>query len=221
MSKDIVDTDDPTVEETFFPGIGSVAVSDPPMDGPPPIDDDEDFAPRPRFRLSALSILLIVILIAGIGFLGGVSVGKNHASTSSGTGAARTGGTARGAFGGEGFAGFGGGAAGAGGAGTAGTGTAGTGTAGTGTAGTGTGGTGTATAAATPVVIGTISSVSGKTVVVKNLGGTSITVHLSATTTVTKLASTTASALAAGQAVSVYGTTAADKSVTATNLTIR
>jgi hypothetical protein len=180
MTSNYPGSDEPTTEQAFFPPIGGVAVDEPPIDGPAePID--EDFAPRPRFRLSALSILLIAILVAGLGFLGGVSVGQDHASSSGGTGGRATGN----ARGGEGFGNFGGGT----------------------------------TTTTVPVVIGTIASVKGQTVVVKNLGATSVTVHMTATTTVTKTA--TAPALAAGQSVSVYGTTGSDSSVTATNITVR
>jgi hypothetical protein len=202
MSKD-QSGDDPGTE-TFFPGIGAVVVDDPPA-GEPPVNDDDDFAPRPRYRMGALSILLVAVLVAGLGFLGGVSVGKNHASTTTATRggtAARAGGFG-GAFpGGEGFAGA---------AGTAGA------PAAAGAAGSTTGTTsGTSTI---PTVIGTVASISGQTLVVKNLGGTSVTVHMTATTTVTKTA--TAPALATGQGVSVYSTAATDKSVTATNITVR
>jgi hypothetical protein len=161
---------------------------------------DSDFAPQPRRKLGKLSILLIAAVIAGAGFLGGVAIGKNHTSTSTASGlggAARAGGFP--GLTGEGGAGFGGQAAGG----------AGTGT----TAGTAAG-----TAAATPVAIGTVVSLTGQTLLVKNLGGTQVTVHLSATTTVTKTVAGTD--LSAGQTVSVFGTTGTDASVTATAITI-
>ena len=65
-----------------------------------------------------------------------------------------------------------------------------------------------------PAVIGQIVSVTGDTVVVKNLGGQMITVKLSDTTTITQAA--TAADLKAGQNVTVSGTTGADGTVTAT-----
>ena len=149
--------------------------------------DDEDFAPRPRQRYGVLSGLLVLALAIALGFLGGEIVQKHY-----GTAASATGVTARRAAfaGGEGgFGGFG-----------AGTGTgAGTGArAGTGNAGTG--------AAATPAVIGTVASIKGNTLVVKNLGGKSVTVQLAAATTIT--VSVKNKALKAGQTVAVTGTTA-------------
>jgi hypothetical protein len=159
-------------------------------------DSDDDFIPKPPFRFTPLSIGLLALIVIGAGFIGGVLVQKHHdqGSTSSArSGTARVGGFPGGAAG-EGF-----GAAG-----------------GTGTAtatGTGT----SATAAATPAVIGTVSSVSGQTLVVKNLGGKSVTVHLSSTTTVT---TSWGAALKAGQTVSVTGPSATDGSVTATAVTV-
>jgi hypothetical protein len=154
-------------------------------------DDDEDFAPRPRQRYGLLSGMLVLALAIALGFLGGEIVQKHY-----GTAASATGLTARRAAfaGGEGgFGGFG-----------AGTGTgngAGTGArAGTGNAA----GTGTTT---TPAVIGTVASIKGNTVVVKNLGGKSVTVHLTTATTIT--VSVKNKALKVGQTVAVVGTTAA------------
>lgn len=158
-------------------------------------DSDDDFIPKPPFRFTPLSIGLLALIVIGAGFIGGVLVQKHHdqGSTSSArSGTARVGGFPGGAAG-EGF-----GAAG-----------------GTGTA-TGTG-AGTSATAATPAVIGTVSSVSGQTLVVKNLGGKSVTVHLSSATKVT---TSWGAALKANQTVSVAGTSATDGSVTATAITV-
>jgi hypothetical protein len=178
-------------------------------------DLDSEFAPRPRARLGALTIGLAALLVAGAGFLAGVQV-QQHSGSSSSTNplaaaaARRAGaGTATGAAGaGGGFGGFAGGRGGGTGAGA---GAGGTGAGGTATGGTGTGSTGTTSI---PAVIGQIVSITGDTVVVKNLGGQMITVKLSDTTTVTQAATTTD--LKAGQNVTVSGTTGADGTVTAT-----
>ena len=71
-----------------------------------------------------------------------------------------------------------------------------------------------------PVVVGTIVSVSGNDVTVKDLGGTTHVVHVSATT---GLATTGVdwSTLEPGATVSVNGTKADDGSVTATTVTQR
>jgi hypothetical protein len=169
-------------------------------------DLDDEFAPQPKARLGKLTILLAAVLVAGVGFIGGVAVQKNNGTTTSGTGLAAAALARRG----EGFA------AGAGGFGSTGGGTGGGGT-GTGVGGTGTGaGTG-AGSTSTPAVIGTVVSLTGTTLVVKNFGGKLVTVTLSSTTTVTKPA--TAPDLSAGQTVSVVGTTGADGTVAATAVT--
>ena len=177
----------------------STAVGDePPTDGAddPDYDDDEDFAPRARQRYGLLSGLLVLVLAIALGFLGGEIVQKHYGTAASASGiTARRGALA----GGEGgFAGFGGGA---------GTGNrAGAGTGGGTGAGAGTGaGTGTTTTAV-PSVIGTVSRLSATTLVVKNLGGKSVTVHLTTATTVT--VSLKNKALKVGQTVAVVGTTA-------------
>jgi hypothetical protein len=86
---------------------------------PPVADDDEpEFRPRPRRRLHTLTWVLVALVIAGLGFLGGIITQKHVGGTSSTsattTGAAarfanRTGANAGGTAGGGG-GGFGGGA---------------------------------------------------------------------------------------------------------------
>ncbi|SDJ18959.1 hypothetical protein SAMN05444157_2179 [Frankineae bacterium MT45] len=173
------------------------------------IDDDidEDFAPRAKERLGALSIALIALLIAGVGFLGGVITQKHSGSsttrTAAGGNAARFGalreGAAGGLFGGTGGTGAGGGT-------------------GTGAGGATTGGTDSGTSD-TPAVIGTIVSITGDTAVVKNLAGKEVTVHLSSDTRVLK--SATPADLKAGQIVTVAGSTGTDGSVAATSVTAK
>jgi Domain of unknown function (DUF5666) len=165
---------------------------------------DEEFAPQPRRKLGRLTVVLAAVLVAGLGVVGGVELQKHYGTSSSSTasgfpGAAGRAGLTGGGEGGGGFAGFGG----------------------TG-AGSGTGGatsTSTGSTANVPAVIGSIVSISGQTMVVKNLGGKQITVHLTDTTTITKSYAT--AALAAGQTVSVSGSTGADSSVTATSVTVQ
>jgi hypothetical protein len=167
-------------------------------------DDDGDFAPRPRQRLGLLSGVLVMALAIALGFLGGELVQKHYGTTATAAGA---GANRAAAFAGRE------GAAGAFGA-NGGFGQAGAGT-GTGT-GAGTGaGTGTA---ASPAVIGTVTSIKGMTMIVTNLGGMKVTVHLTSTTTVTLPVAK--GALKAGLTVSVVGRTA-NKVVTATSVVVR
>ena len=163
---------------------------------PGTVDSDDDFAPSPRPKLSRLSIGLIAVLLITAAFVGGALYQKNH------TGATATGfpaGAQRAGL--PGFAGGGEGGFG--------------GQSGTG-APTGTGGTATA---ATPSVIGTVESIAGADVVVRNLGGTSITVHTTAATTISSTIAL--GGLAVGQTVVVTGSAEADTSVTATAIGIR
>jgi hypothetical protein len=178
------------------------------------------------------------VLVAGIlgcgAFIGGVLVQKNHdeglTSGAAGVVAAlrnRTGsGTAAGGYGaagGFGAAGGYGAAGGFGGGGTAGA-RAGTG-AGTGSGGgIGQGGSGTGTgqggdtagaAAGVPVAVGTLQTISGTTLTLKNFADAVITVHVPATATVTTPGLT---GLRPGMSVSVSGTKAADGTVTATSV---
>jgi hypothetical protein len=156
--------------------------------------DDGDFAPRPRQRLGALSGLLMLALAVALGFLCGEIVQKHYGTAANASATTGRLAGARGANGnfaaGEG-GGFGNGA-------------------GTGTGrGTGTGattGTGTTPTTAVPAVIGTVSSIKGNTVVVTNLGGKKVTVHLTNATTVT--VSVSRRVLKVGQTVAVSGSTA-------------
>ncbi len=165
-------------------------------------DIDDDFAPRPRRKLGAMGWTLVALLLAGLGFLIGVTTEK-HSGTS----------TTSSAFGGAARAG--GGFAEGGNNGFAAGGQPGGNTTNGTTGGTTTGGT---SAASTPSVIGTVSSVSGSTIGVTNLGGTKVTVTVTATTTITKALG--AADLAVGDTVAVTGTTASDGSVTAINIAI-
>lgn len=179
------------------------------------VDDDteDEFAPRPKRRLGKLTILLAAMLVAGAGFLGGVQLQKHSGDTSSGRAGAR-GGFSRagggfptslpGDFSGGFSGGFGGRGQGSGGGASA------QPSAQPSAAQAAT----PAAQAATPAVIGTIVSVSGDTMVVKNFGGKLVTVTLTSGTAITK--SVGASELQKGATVTVSGTTGADGKITAT-----
>ncbi len=164
-------------------------------------------------RLNRLTVLLAAGIVAAGGFFGGVLVQKAHdrgltSSSASLAGLAQRFRAAGGA-GGGGLGEFGGGP---GAAGATGTGT------GTGTgAGTGTSGSG-AAAQATPVAVGTVLSITGNTLTIKNFGGRTVVVHVPPGTPVT---ASGLSGLRPGVSVSVAGTKAADGSVTATSVVSR
>jgi hypothetical protein len=139
-------------------------------------------APRRRSRLRAA---LLVLVVAGLVFLGGVEVQKAFGSGS--TSAASSGFPA---------GGFGGTAA--GGSST--------------TSGAGTGGT--------PVVVGTVTVAAARSWTVKDLGGKTHTVHITASTTITRPLSTATAPISKGALVAVQGTTKGGR-ITASSITIR
>jgi hypothetical protein len=167
--------------------------------------DDDLFEPdwdKPR-RTNKLTYVLIALLVAALGFAGGVMVQKNHdkalAVAAAGTRARA------GQFAGLGGAGGGGGGSGSGGSPGGGAGTS-----------SGSGGAAGGGGTATPVAIGTVKSVSGTTITITNFAGKVITVTVPPTATVT---TNGPGGLVAGATVSVAGTTSADGSVTATSVT--
>ncbi|MGX7679888.1 DUF5666 domain-containing protein [Jatrophihabitans sp. DSM 45814] len=202
----------PTPEATTEPEQTSVA---------PDIDwddanSDADFIPKPPFRLGTLSIALVGLIIVGVGFLGGVLVQKHHDKGSSATagrgGAGATFGGTRAAAGGAGAGGFGGQRGGAEGA-TGGFG----GSGGFGTTGTGSGGQPGA-GTAIPAVIGTVSSLTGRNMIVQNLGGKKVPVLLAASTVVT---AKYGSILKVGASVAVSGSAAANGLISATSVAVQ
>jgi hypothetical protein len=164
-------------------------------------DDDADItAVPPRRHVPALTKLLFVAIIGALAFGGGVLVQKQHDATL--TSASRVPDFAS-LFGGGGLpAGPGGGGGGA-----------------AASSAPGAGGQGGSAASSTgdvPVLIGTVESISGSDLTVKDLGGTSHVVHATATTTLSVIGADWSGSLKAGATVSVQGVKAADGSVTAT-----
>jgi len=166
-------------------------IADPAADRAP---EDDVFQLPERRRLGASTVGLLVLLLLAAGFVGGALVQKHEGTSTVATGRAGRLAGAGGFARGEGAAGFGGAAGGVAGA---------------------------APAADAPVVVGTVVSVTGDTLIVKNLGGVTITVHLGSGVTVTRSSTEDASHLTADTTVSVAGTTGADGSVTATGITAR
>jgi hypothetical protein len=174
-----------------------------------PGDDDlfEREWDRPR-RSNRLTAVLAAGLVAVAGFTGGVLAQKQHdaglASSAASNGSAARNRAAAGGFSGFGTAGGApGGFAGASGPGAAGAESA-----------AGAGGA----AAQVPVVVGTVASITGTTLKVKNFADAVVTVQVPATATVTTPGLT---GLKVGMSVSVVGAKAADGTVTATAVTGR
>ena len=159
------------------------------------VDEIEaDFAPRPKQRLGKSTVLLAAVLLAGLGFLGGVQVQKSRATTGTRAGALPGGGNFRGGSFPSGL---------------------------TLPGGFNQPGTGQSSGSTTsgPAVIGTVVSVKGNTLTVKNFAGKTVTVTLAGDTPIAQAVKATA--LRAGQSVAVSGTTGADGKVTATQVTAR
>jgi hypothetical protein len=158
--------------------------------------EDADFAELPpRRRVPLLTKGLIVGILMVVAFGGGVVIQKQHDASSASTS--------------TGFPSLSGGIpAGAG--------------AGTGGGGAGNGGaSGGSAAASGPVVVGTVVGVAGNDVTVKDLGGSSHVVHVSATTGLATSSVDWSTSLKPGTTVSVNGTKADDGTITATTVTQR
>ena len=160
-----------------------------------PADEDADFAELPpRRRVPALTKVLIVGVLVALSFGAGVLVQKQHdASLTSAVPAFPSGAGGIPAF-----------------------------LSGAGAPGTGASSGGSSSAAVSgPVLIGTVESVSGGDITVKDFGGAAHIVH---TTAATGLATTGAdwpTSLPSGTIVSIEGTKADDGTVSATTITRR
>ena len=162
-------------------------------------------ARRPRAKLPSLTVVLVVVVIASAGFIGGILVGKHYGSSSSGGVASR----------------FGAFAAAAGASSSAGTGTgtrAGFGGAGGGFAGAGGGTGGTGGFAGGSATVGTIKLVDGKTVYVQTSAGDIVQVSTSAGTKVTVSSSVPVKDLEPGETVIVEGSKNSSGGVSATSI---
>jgi hypothetical protein len=166
------------------------------------LDAEQDFVLPPKGGLSRLAMAFAVGLLAAGTFTGGVLLQKNHdksLTSSSTSGSPASVGRA------SGFpAGFPGGA---------------TTRSGTATAAGGSTATGGSASSTGLAVIGSVVSVSGIDVTVKDLGGKTHDVHTTAATTVTRSQTQTLASLPAGTQVTVTGNTATDGTVTATAIT--
>jgi len=156
--------------------------------------DDADFAELPpKRRVPVLTKGLIVGILMVVAFGGGVMIQKQHDASS----ASASSGVPSFAGGIPAGAGAGGGGSSNGGA------------------------SGGSTAASGPVVVGTVVGVAGNDVTVKDLGGSTHVVHVSATTGLATTSVTWSTSLKPGTTVSVNGTKADDGTITATTVTQR
>ena len=164
-------------------------------------DTEQDFVLPPKGGLSRLAMVFAIGLLAAGTFVGGVLVQKHH---DKGLTSSSTSGLPLGLGTGAGLpAGFPGGAT---------------------TGGAATTGSGTAAAAGGSVttglaVVGSVVSVSGTHVTVKDLGGKTHDVQTTTATTVTRSQTQSLASLAAGTQVTVTGSTGTDGTVTATAIT--
>jgi hypothetical protein len=153
----------------------------------------DELPPRPRRKLlTPVTVLLLVVLFAAGGFIGGVLVQKGQGSSTSALAGAGTGGFASrfGASGASGTSGtgagfrslFGGGAAGGG------------------------------------ATIGTVSSIDGKTLYVTEAGGNTVAVVTTPESKITKNESVGSSAIHPGDSVVVEGITGSKGAITASSV---
>jgi hypothetical protein len=154
----------------------------------------DSLPPRPRRAgLTRAAIALSAVLLAALGFIGGVEVQKHQGSTG-GTPTAATGGTAAGGFqraaGGQGAAG-----------------------------GPGGGGFGGAPGGGADVTVGTVSNKKGNVLYVKDSNGSLIKVTTSSSSTVNRTAKTSAGAIHPGDTIVVQGSTSKSGTVTASRIT--
>jgi hypothetical protein len=155
-------------------------------------------AKRPRARIPSLTLLLAVLLVAGLGFLGGELVGKHNAGSGSGVSAAAL----RSAFAGRAGAGAG----------------ATTGAGGTGSGSGRTGGFGGGAFGAGNDTIGSIKLIDGSTVYVETTSGSIVQVSVSPSTKITISSTGTVKNLAPGDEVIVAGTKNSSGNVAATSI---
>jgi hypothetical protein len=153
----------------------------------------DSLPPRPRRAgLTRAAIALSALLIATLGFIGGVEVQKHQGSTGA------TANAAAGGPGGAAAAGFqrpGGGAGGGGGAGFG------------------------APGGGANVTVGTVSNKKGNVLYVKNSDGTLIKVKTASSSTITRTAKTSAGSIHPGDTVVVQGSTAKSGTITASRIT--
>jgi len=166
------------------------------------LEEPEELLPRrPRRRLlgaggNPLALVLLGVLLAACGFIGGVLIEKGETSSSSSSGSAAAGLASR-------FRALRGAAG-----------------AGAGAAGTGSTAASSAAAGFTRPTAGTVAYLAGKTLYVTNTEGNTIKVTTSAATTVTKTVKATVKSIHPGETVTITGETGSGGSVSAESISV-
>jgi hypothetical protein len=162
-----------------------------------PVDEDVDdgsLPPRPRRRLvTPLAAALVAVLVAALGFIGGVQVQKHEdkGGSGSGSGAQAALASARGGAAGGARSGFGG--------------------------GRGFGGASGGGSQSTPTV-GSVANKHGSTLYVKDSNGNTVKVKTTSHSKISRTASTSAGAIHPGDTVIVQGTKSSSGTITATQI---
>jgi hypothetical protein len=191
----MTDERDITVDEMFdtTEPPPSEALEDERFEDDPEFDDDLDA--MPRRRIGWITRALVAGILLALAFTGGVLVQKRHdAQTSAGALPAFAG-----SFPNAGNGGF-------------------PGSSGASTNGSGSSSQGGSSA---PAVIGTVVSVDGNRIIVRDLNGTKHIVTTTGSTTITRSTEIPVSKLTAGTTVVVVGTKAGDGTTSATTVTVR
>jgi hypothetical protein len=198
----MTDERDITLDEMLDPTEEQSAEA-PPSDDLVDEDDpdlDEDFDATPRRRVGWVTRGLAAGILLALAFTGGVLVQKHHdAGASAGSLPAFSGGVPNG---GGGFPGFGG-------------------TQGSSTSDGSASSSGSQGGGSTPAVIGTVVSVHGNRIIVRDLSGTKHVVTTTGSTTITRSTELPVSKLTAGTTVVVVGAQADDGTTSATTVTVR
>ena len=198
----MTDERDITLDEMLDPTVEQSAEA-PPSDDLVDVDEpdlDEDLVAAPRRRVGWVTRGLAAGILLALAFTGGVLVQKHHdAGTSAGSLSAFSGGVPNG---GGGFPGFGG-------------------TQGGSTSDGSASSSGSQGGGSTPAVIGTVVSVNGNRIIVRDLSGTKHVVTTTGSTTITRSTEIPVSKLTAGTTVVVVGTQADDGTTSATTVTVR
>ena len=183
---------DPTAEQAADPPPADDLVDERFEDDP---DFDEDVDAAPRHRVGWITRGLVAGIVLALAFTGGVLVQKRHDAQTSASLPAFSGGVPNG---GSGLPGFGG------------------------TPSSGSGdGSGSQGNSSAPAVIGTVVSVDGNRIIVRDLSGTKHVVETTDSTTITRSTEIRVSKLTAGTTVVVIGTQRGDGTTSATAVTVR
>jgi hypothetical protein len=204
---------EPTVQATLPPDADeSSRFEDEHAENEQWLEEAEELPRRPRSRLlTPISMALVAVLLAAVGFIAGTRIEKQEASGSSSGVAGSSGSTAAGASGSSsGVAGSSGSTA----AGTSGTGATGK------AAGSGARGVGASGAGSSQPTNGTVAYVSGTTLYVTDSEGNTVKVKTTKGTSISKTVTESVAKIHPGESVTVIGSKSSRGSVAAKTITI-